>query len=412
MTIYEDVTLFRKDNKGKIDKWRGYIIDPFTGERTLIVEHGKLEGHTITETINTHRKLSDELKSRINAKRKSGYKTLDEVKDNVQTPVKGSIADYLRSYLPDNRTNADGELLPMLAKVYDNTNNKLFNKNSLYLGQWKINGLRCFISGYTSNDGLFNHTGLKFMSREGTVWKSLGNLEQYLMTVINHELLDLMINEGWVLDGELYLPGYSVNEINHFVKDPNCPQNKLIQFWCYDIAIPDTKFETRNELLLKYGYDFRLLDVVDKESHMNVTNRFNILPSVGVYGGSDATTIRDHYISMGFEGLILRDINAVYQYGKRNLSMIKYKKSTDGKFKIVDIKPEGIKRPDIPLFVCKNDINDSEFEVHISDTLDNQRMYLKNKEQYIGKFLFVEYGERSGISQVPFHVKEVRLCQI
>lgn len=407
-----DITLYRKDNKGKIDMWRGYIGHSFTGDETIILEHGKLQGHTITENIKTHRKLIDELQSRINAKRKSGYKTLDEVKDNVQTPVKGSIVDYLTTYLPEIRTTADGNLLPMLAKVYDNNNNKLFNKEQFYLGQWKINGLRCFISAHKSYGGFFDFSCLKFTSREGTNWKSLNHLEEYLLNTINPELLNLMIDEGWILDGELYLPGYSVNEINHFVKDPKCPQNKLIQFWCYDIAIPDTKFETRNELLLKYAYDYRLLDIRKREDHLNVNTRFNVLPSFGVEDGSAATIYRDNFIHLGFEGLILRDINAVYQYGKRNLSMIKYKKSTDGKFKIIDIKPEGIKRPDIPLFVCKNDINDAEFEVHISDTLDKQKLYLKNKEQFIGKFLFVEFGERSGISQVPFHVKEVRLCQI
>ena len=57
--------------------------------------------------------------------------------------------------------------------------------------------------------------------------------------------------------------------------------------------------------------------------------------------------------------------------------MIKFKKSTDGKFQIIDIKPEGVKRPDIPLFVCKNDINDSEFECHLSAPIEIQKLYLK-----------------------------------
>ena len=86
--------------------------------------------------------------------------------------------------------------------------------------------------------------------------------------------------------------------------------------------------------------------------------------------------------------------------------MIKYKRSTDGIFKIVEIKSEGIKRPDIPLFVLKNDINDSLFEVHVGGTIDYQKSIFKNKEQYIGKDMFVEYGERSGVESVPFHVKQ------
>ena len=34
-----------------------------------------------------------------------------------------------------------------------------------------------------------------------------------------------------------------------------------------------------------------------------------------------------------------------------------------------------------------------------------QENILKNKEKYIGKTMYVEYGERSGVNQVPFHVK-------
>jgi len=405
-------TYYRKDNKDNIDCWRGYIKPSFTGESTLVVEHGKLGGKLIVETINTHRKLSDELQSRINAKRKSGYKTILEIKDNVESPVKGELINYLRTYLPNNRTTADGELLPMLAKAYDNTNNKLFNKGKTYLGQWKINGLRCFISAYTDNDGLFGHTGLRFTSREGTNWTSLRNLEEYLLNNINHELLDLMINDEWALDGELYLPGYTVNDINHFVKDPNCIQNRLIQFWCYDIAIPDTLYSSRNEILLKYLYNYRLLNIRSKADHLNNINRLNVLPCFAISDSQAAIIYRDSFINLGFEGLIMRDIDATYQYGKRNLSMIKYKKVTDGKFKIVNIIPEGIRRPDIPLFVCKNDINDAKFECHISDTLENQKYYLKNKTNYIGKYLFITYGERSGINKVPFHIKDVSLCQI
>ena len=98
-----------------------------------------------------------------------------------------------------------------------------------------------------------------------------------------------------------------------------------------------------------------------------------------------------------------------YQFGKRNLSMIKFKKSTDGIFQILDIYPEGTKRMDIPLLKCKNDINDATFECHIGGNFEYQNHILRNAKQYIGKFLDIEYGERSGVNQLPFHIKTVRL---
>ena len=89
--------------------------------------------------------------------------------------------------------------------------------------------------------------------------------------------------------------------------------------------------------------------------------------------------------------------------------MIKYKKSTDGIFEILDIYPEGNKRSDLPLFKCKNDINDATFECHISAPFQYQYHILEFKEMYIGKKLQIEYGERSGVNQVPFHIKTVKI---
>ena len=89
--------------------------------------------------------------------------------------------------------------------------------------------------------------------------------------------------------------------------------------------------------------------------------------------------------------------------------MIKYKGITDGIFTIIDIYPEGNKRTDIPLFKCLNDINNETFECHIGGSFEEQKKYLDNRDSYIGKKLYITFGERSGVNQVPFHIKEVKL---
>ena len=394
--------LFRRNNKGMPCYWFG-DIDTITN--VIVLHHGIVGKTDIIDHIATHRNAEDEYKSMIVAKRKSGYKYLDELRDNVQSPVEGTVESYLNAYLPYDRTTGDGNMLPMLAKTYDNDNNKLFFKCSCYIGQWKINGLRCFISAYIDNSDLFKPIKLRFQSREGTVWNSLSDLEDYLLATIPYCLINQMLYEEFILDGELYLPGHTVNEINHFVKDPKCKENKLIQYWCYDIAIHDALQDSRHNIRMSYLADFTPF-VNSKETHYSITNRLINLPTYNVSNGNEAIILRDKAIDFGFEGAILRNPDKEYQYGARNLAMIKYKRSTDGKFTIIDIKPEGIKRPDIPLFILKNDINDALFEVHVGGSHDYQRSILKQKEFYIGKTMFVEYGERSGVEQVPFHVKE------
>ena len=395
--------LYRKNNFGQPCVW---YADFTTEPSTIKVYHGILGKTITTESIYTLRSTKDEIQSRINAKRKAGYKYLSELKDNDNLPVEGTLITYLTQYLPDNRTTVDGSVLPMLAKTYDNTNNKLFKKCSGYTGQYKINGLRCFISAVRNNGDMFKPVSLKFQSREGTYWNSLSNLEDCLLAYIPSKFLEKMIEEHYILDGELYLPGKSVNEINHFVKDPTCFENKLIQYWCYDVAIEDMNQYNRI-VTLRDNFELFFTRFNTKEAHLANINRLVMLETEPILNGEEATKYRDEFIDLGFEGLILRNPDAEYQFGKRNQSMIKYKRATDGKFVIVDIVPEGYKRPDIPLLICKNDINDKVFEVHLSSSLDFQRNVLKDKHKYIGKTLFITYGERSGVHNLPFHVKKV-----
>lgn len=399
--------LYRKDNNGNINVWQAIPQDVCT----IHIFHGRLDGTIIEEYIKTHRVPADDIRSRKDAKRKTGYKFLNELKDNVELPNETSLMQFLEAYLPSTRTTADGSTLAMLAKSYDKANN-IFKKVTNYFGQYKINGLRCFIRAEIIHDeGLFAQDTItfKFQSREGTYWDSLDDLANKLKQIIPSAFLDLMIYEGYVLDGELYIPGYSVNDINSAVKNINNPLNRFIQYWCYDLAIEDTAQYKRFEILDTY-FNKYIPDFINIKEHLANTSPFVYLPHYNISGSNIATHTRDKFIELGFEGLIMRDPEQEYQFGKRNMSMLKYKKSTDGKFLILDIYPEGEKR-NIPLFKLKNDINDAEFEVHINGTFEYQSIFLKDdiKEATIGKFMYVEYGERSGINQVPFHCKSIRL---
>lgn len=393
--------LYRRNNFGQPCVWYARPID----NKIIEVFHGIVGKTIINDIIRTNRDTRSEITSRINAKLKVGYKHLWDIKDNVELPVEENLLAYLNKYLSNYRTTSDGTLLPMLAKVYDNTNNRLFKKVNSYIGQYKINGLRCFISAYRNNNDLFNRIKLKFQSREGTYWNSLHTLEDYLLSIFPNKLLNDMFEEHYILDGEIYLPGHSVNEINHFVKDPTCKENKLLQFWCYDIAIEDMVQYNRLDYLYNTIGDYYNI-FTSKEDHLNNKDKFVLLPQYNICNEDVAYERRNRFIDLGFEGLIMRNPETEYQYGKRNLSMIKYKKSTDGKFTIVDIYPEGIKRKDIPLFLLRNDINNETFEVHLGGSFSYQKYILDNKEDFIGKEMFVEYGERSGVNQVPFHVKK------
>lgn len=365
---------------------------------------GKL-GHT-TE-IRTNRQLNEEIKSQIIAKQKEGYKALSDLYDNAPDYFKNDkdLINYLNTYLPKDNTHADGTFIPMLCKTLED--NKPFTKSE-YFGEYKIDGERCLITAYKDN-GLFDNIYLKYHSRQGIDWTDkLSYLDKFLIPIIPNYFLNMMIEEGIALDGELYLPGYGINEINSFIKNTELPQHYKLQFWCYDLAI-DSMPAIDRYTTLETAFNTKVYDFQSKNGHLNNKERFILLPSFNnIHCIEDAIRQRDYFIDLGFEGLVIRDTKADYQFGgKRNNSMLKFKRIEDGKFLIVDIVPEGIKRKHLPKFICRNDINDELFECTINKKQDVQEEYLINKDKYIGKYMKVEYRARSGVKQVPFHAKGI-----
>lgn len=389
--------LYKRNAKGDPILWQ---IEKANDEYK--VSYGAVCGHIHEEIINGKLVKANEIESRIKAKRKEGYKELSELKDSGPAEIKDDIAliNYLYTYLPKNNTTDDGFTLPMLAKVLKD--NKPFDKRK-YLGQYKINGVRCIIGAIKTND-LFNPIRLTYRSREGTDWTpKLTWMDEVIKPEIKDDLLDAMLEEGACLDGELYIPGYKVNDINSFVKNEKLPQHYQLQYWCYDIAIDNMSYDARRkfrtENINRICYTFDTYD-----QHLNNKSKLILLPDVVICNIDDATRFRDKFISLGFEGLIVRDVSSAYQFGARNLAMLKYKRVDDAKFKIVDIVPEGV-RTTLCKFVLRNDINDELFEATGNFDHSRQEYILKNKEDFIGKLATCEYRERSGVKNVPFHCK-------
>ena len=391
--------LYKRNSNGKPVSW-----DIKKDNNKIIIYHGLVGGKILIESFQPERNIDSEISSRIKQKRKEGYKYLFEIYDNAPNEINdNNIKSYLETYLPRFNTTENDFILPMLCKTLES--NKPFTKND-YGGQWKINGLRCLIGAVKTND-LFHNYKFIYQSREGIIW-SLPFMDELLYNIIPTEIIDMLIDYGAYLDGEIYLPGYTVNEINSFVKNNTTKQHKLLQFWCYDIAVPDMIYSSRRNILLTH-FNKYISYIRNKNQHYNNVNRFVLLEETPVNNIETATTLRDNFVSLGFEGIVVRNYNTEYGYDKRNVNMMKYKPLYDGKFVILDIIPEGVRRSNLPKFICKNDINEGTFEATIKGSFSEQEQYLINKDKYIGKLLFIEYRERSGVKNVPFHAKAVKI---
>lgn len=398
-----DETLYKRNASGKPIFWR---IEK--GNNDIKVEYGLVGKTGRTEIITTHRKLEDEIESLIKAKRKEGYKALQDLYDNSPESIcHSNLILLLNNYLPKFNTHDNGAFIPMLCKTLEN--NKPFEKDD-YFGQWKINGERCIITAERTQD-LFSDIRLRYRSREGVDWTNkLSYLSDVILPCLSEEIIEMMIEEGVGLDGELYLPGYGINEINSFIKNTELPQHYQLQFWLYDLCIENIKALDRQHILDKNFSKYTLGLLTDKNKHLNNKEQLVKLPYWAVDDINDAIQLRDKFINIGFEGIVIRAEHAEYQFGgKRNNSMLKFKKVVDGLFEILDIVPEGKKRSNLGKFILSNDINNETFECSYNATHKEQEEILINREKYIGKRVLVEYRERSGITQVPFHARAVKI---
>lgn len=394
--------LYRRNNNGVPTVWWAELD---SGTNSITVFYGLVRGNIRKEVYTvTQKDGNKELESRYNEKIKQGYQYLNEICDmQDRPPVEDEnsleLFNFLNTYLPKDLSNGNSNLLlPMLAKTY---NGNVWKKVSCMYGQYKINGLRCIITAYTQND-MFKPIRLRFQSREGIIWNTLENLSDYLLSIIPANIIRDMIDGYVALDGEIYLPGYTINQINHFVKDANCVENKLLQFWCYDIMMEGNQAH-RNmyRYYIKKPTSFNSI-----KEHYNNKERLIILHNKYITNDNEAIDARNHFINLGFEGLILRNAKTDYQYGRRRANyMEKFKDAAEGDFIILDIYKE--KKRDLPILLCKNDINNEKFETRLSTSHIVQQEVLFNSQSYIGRTVHIEYGERSGVSRVPFHIKTV-----
>jgi ATP-dependent DNA ligase len=64
--------------------------------------------------------------------------------------------------------------------------------------------------------------------------------------------------------------------------------------------------------------------------------------------------LHDDYVKQGYEGLVIRDPNAYYQFGGRNRNMLKVKQFQDGEFKVIGYS-EGFRDEDFVFKLVTND---------------------------------------------------------
>lgn len=354
-----DAIVYKKDASGVLRFWSATAED-----YGVEIEFGVLGGESQFQTEyvsegkqgrNEYEQACSRLESRLNKKLDAGYVfDLDWAKANK--PV-----------------NALGLKKPMLAQKIEDCP---MIENVDYYWQPKLDGNRCLIH----NDG-------------GKLIAYTRNGKEF--TTLDHILNDIYVPEGATLDGELYIHGVALQSIVSLVKRKQ-PDTAKVKYYVYDL-ISDEPISAR---LAALGA------IADKNPSPSITFLKGELLPPNPARISRVSELLSEVRAKGYEGLMLRCDYVLnrgkldktgYEDGKRSKSLIKVKDWDSKEYEVVNISAS---EDGWAVLTCK--VGNKTFNVSCPGDVPFKRSVLKNKEQYIGKFVTVKfaYYTKDGL---PFH---------
>lgn len=259
-------------------------------------------------------------------------------------------------------------LLPMLAKDFKKEVKKV--SFPCYV-QPKLDGIRSLGS---EDDG--------FMSRTGKAIDTLGHIN----------LSD--IGEV-ILDGELYAHGISFQENMKLIKKYRPHLTEQVKYHVYDIVM-DAPFEYRHRSLCY---------LLAKINNPNI----EVVTTVLVNNMDEINHYHQYFISLGYEGTMVRHSEEGYAVNKRSSQLLKYKDFLDEVYVVVDVVPSE-SRPEQGVVVCSKKMEQAGDNVWVQNfncgmkfSHADREEILANKQNYIGKMAEVRFFEMTdgGIPRFP-----------
>ena len=337
-----------------------------TEQPTIFVRFGKA-ARTLRE------QLELEYKSNMKKYLDKGYKLLEK-------PIDDYSENELQEIIGDVVTDSSGFAKHMLAKQADKVKDSSIEKVKMWAVSRKIDGVRC---SFYWKDG-----EVKSASRGG------GDYDYSTYQLREHPLLRsiLSTHPDWVLDGELYKHGKSLQQISGAARmEKTAAGCDWLEYYVYDIMIPDTTFTDRYVLL------YNLAELINQES-FNPEKEWNkedlrmqVVPHVFITGDNKKDQIMDlhnQYVAEGWEGCVARDVSKPYKYGGRGMEMVKFKMYQDAEFEITGLS-EGL-RPEDMCFTLKT-AEGIEFKAKPMGSRELKEQYREDINNLIGKMATVKF---------------------
>lgn len=352
-----EITLYKKAKTGATLQWS--IAVQSEDDRGLIIRKSGQVGGKITTT----NKYID--------------KGTNIGKKNEKTPFELAVtkaAKFVKDQVEDNwhysidDINKPIEFIkPMLAETLD-----IKKITFPCYAQPKMNGVRCFSLRHLGDETMW--------SRQRNAYTAI----KEIMDAVGKYFGDLSP------DGEAYSPDLTFQEIVSAVKKRK-ENTKLLKLWVYDLAIPDVSFATRLAFINS---------IFNTHADNGINEWFHQVPTTIIHSFEELDALHDQYVLLGYEGLIVRTADGVYEFNERSWDLMKYKKFFDREFDIIgytvevwnDTKNNCFRN--LVMWKCVTD-DGQPFDVRPAGSFLLREKALKTADKQIGQPYTVKYQNYS-----------------
>lgn len=344
--------LFGYASNGSIKEWSIRVE-----KEEFIVSHGKMGGKLQEKRTTAKAKNVGRANETSPAKQ-----AIKEAKAKWQKQVDKGYAAVLEDA---------GKLLnPMLAHDYRKQGHRI--EFPAY-AQPKLDGVRCLVYKDKTE-------GVVFMSRGGKKYPPIKRIVDVVTPLFEE-------NPELILDGELYIHGESLQNIVSAVKKHKELTSK-VEFWCFDVAIEGKPYKERrlikkvlSSLKHRDGCLVFLIDVRAKdEDHLK--------------------ELHDLWVNVGYEGIMVRNVDGDYKFNHRSPDLQKYKVFMDKEFPII-----GHKVDKDGCVVWKVQVGEGiECDVTPTGTKESKQALALVAETYYGKLLKTKFQAYTDGGNLSFPV--------
>ena len=380
-------TLYGTEKNGKIKVWNASVQENADGTATATIEYGQIDGkkqttvRDYTEGKNIGRKnettpytqsIQETQRKWTDKKEKEGYTTempLDDKKEAIGTVI-----------------------FPMLAGKYEPQTAKKKRTDIQYpcFVQPKLDGLRCIT--YINTTG----KAVVAQSRTGGLFDSVAHITSVLLPIFK-------AHPRVALDGELYTKDISFETLAGIIKkkkitDADRDVLKHVKYHIYDMIHldnPDMPYIERHQFICKVvqTHSSPFLEIVRTDKVKSVDE---FKEKFGEFVAND------------YEGIMLRNIDSVYQQGFRSNDLQKYKEFQEEEYPIVGFDQGDGRDKGTVIWKCQTKEGRA-FSVRPRGTHEHRQDLFKNGESFVGKQLTVIFQELSELNVPRFPVgKAVR----